>query len=163
MKHRKATWIFLGLAVIFVLIRLFVVHTVRIEGSSMDDTLKSGEVALVNCFEYRFGGTPDRGDIVECAFPDRSGTYVKRVIGLPGETVEIRDGLTYINGEYYPEDYITSISGDYSVVLGADEYLVLGDNRAESHDSRSEDMGLLKKENFLGRVCLVLSPYRELE
>jgi len=60
------------------------------------------------------------------------------------------------------EDYVSSAAADYAVTLGPDEYLVLGDNRAESHDSRSADMGLLKKENFLGRVRVVLSPYRQI-
>ena len=162
-RSRRATLIFLGLAVVFVMVRLFVVHTVRIQGSSMDATLRDGEIALVTCFDYRFGGEPARGDIVECAFPNRSGTYVKRVIGLPGERIEIRDGKTYIDGAYYAEEYVSSYAEDYAVVLGEDEYLVLGDNRAESYDSRSADMGLLKKENFLGRVRMVLSPMREID
>ena len=162
-RNYRTTFIFLGLAVAFVLVRLFVFHTVRIQGSSMDDTLRDGEIALVTCFDYRFGGGPARGDIVECSFPDRSGTYVKRVIGLPGEHIEIRGGKTYIDGAYYAEDYVSSPAENYSVVLGPDAYLVLGDNRAESHDSRSADMGLLKRENFLGRVRMVLSPFREID
>jgi len=162
-RNYRTTFIFLGLTVAFVLVRLFVFHTVRIQGSSMDDTLRDGEIALVTCFDYRFGGGPARGDIVECAFPDRSGTYVKRVIGLPGEHIEIRGGKTYIDGAYYAEDYVSSPAENYSVVLGPGAYLVLGDNRAESHDSRSADMGLLKRENFLGRVRMVLSPFREID
>lgn len=161
-RSYKATFLFLALAVTFVLLRMFVVHTVRIQGSSMDNTLRDGEIALVTGFDYRFGGKPERGDIVECAFPNRSGTYVKRVIGLPGEFIEIRNGKTYIDGEYFAEKYVSSLAEDYTVTLGKDEYLVLGDNRAESYDSRSTDMGLLKKENFLGRVRMVLSPFREI-
>ena len=161
-RSYKATFLFLALAVTFVLLRMFVVHTVRIQGSSMDNTLRDGEIALVTGFDYRFGGKPERGDIVECAFPNRSGTYVKRVIGLPGEFIEIRNGKTYIDGEYFAENYVNSRAEDYAVTLGEGEYFVLGDNRAESYDSRSADMGLLKKENFLGRVRMVLSPLREI-
>ena len=161
-RSYKATFLFLALAVTFVLLRMFVVHTVRIQGSSMDNTLRDGEIALVTGFDYRFAGKPKRGDIVECAFPNRSGTYVKRVIGLPGEFIEIRNGKTYIDGEYFAESYVNSLAEDYTVTLGEDEYLVLGDNRAESYDSRSADMGLLKKENFLGRVRMVLSPFWEI-
>ena len=87
---RGVIWIAV-FALICVLLRLFVFHLVRIQGSSMEDTLCSGEIALVTSFDYRFGAKPARGDVVECRFPGRVDTYVKRVIGLPGETVELRE------------------------------------------------------------------------
>lgn len=159
---RGLVWI-AAIALVCLLLRLFVFHLVRIEGGSMQDTLCSGEIALVTGFDYRFGATPARGDVVECRFPGRVDTYVKRVIGLPGETVEIRDGRTYIDGEAISEPYVFSIPEDYSVTLGENEYLVLGDNRSESYDSRVEDMGPIGAEDILGRVRLCAWPLHAIE
>lgn len=139
----------------------YVFHTVRIAGTSMVDTLRSGDIVLVTRFDYRTG-TVQRGDIVECSFPGRSGTYIKRVIGLPGERVEIIDSRVYINGEPLSESYASGSSKAYSAELGENEYLVLGDNRAASYDSRAEDMGFIGRENLLGRVRVVLWPFRKI-
>lgn len=159
---RGVIWIAV-FALICILLRLFVFHLVRIEGSSMEDTLCSGEIALVTSFDYRFGAKPARGDVVECRFPGRVDTYVKRVIGLPGETVELREGKTYIDGAAVSEPYVFSIAEDYSISLGEDEYLVLGDNRCESYDSRTADMGPIGKEDILGRVRLCVWPLHGVE
>lgn len=159
---RGVIWIAV-FALICILLRLFVFHLVRIEGGSMEDTLCSGEIALVTSFDYRFGAKPARGDIVECRFPGRVDTYVKRVIGLPGETVELREGKTYIDGAAVSEPYVFSIAEDYSVSLGENEYLVLGDNRCESYDSRAADMGPIGKEDILGRVRLCVWPLHGVE
>lgn len=128
----------------------------------MADSLRGGEIAFVTRFDYLFGRAPKRGDVVECSFPGRGGVYVKRVIGLPGERVEIRDGRTWIDGEPLSEPYATGPSEDYSAALGPDEYLVLGDNRAESYDSRAPEMGFIRGENMLGRVRFVLWPLRKI-
>lgn len=152
-----------GFALVCLCLHLFVFHTVRVEGTSMVDTLRSGDIVLVTRFDYAGGRQPDRGDIVECSFPGRSGTYIKRVIGLPGDTVEIIDSRTYVNGTPLSEPYATGPSEDYTAKLGVNEYLVLGDNRAESYDSRAEDMGFISGENLLGRVRLVLRPFRAIE
>ena len=159
---RGVIWIAV-FALICILLRLFVFHLVRIQGGSMEDTLCSGEIALVTSFDYRFGAKPARGDIVECRFPGRVDTYVKRVIGLPGETVELREGMTYIDGAAVSEPYVFSIAEDYSISLGEDEYLVLGDNRCESYDSRAADMGPIGKEDILGRVRLCVWPLHGVE
>ena len=159
---RGVIWIAV-FALICILLRLFVFHLVRIQGGSMEDTLCSGEIALVTSFDYRFGAKPARGDIVECRFPGRVDTYVKRVIGLPGETVELREGKTYIDGAAISEPYVFSIAEDYSVSLGENEYLVLGDNRCESYDSRAADMGPIGKEDILGRVRLCVWPLHGVE
>ena len=159
---RGVIWIAV-FALICVLLRLFVFHLVRIQGSSMEDTLCSGEIALVTSFDYRFGAKPARGDILECRFQGRVDTYVKRVIGLPGETVELREGKTYIDGAAISEPYVFSIAEDYSVSLGENEYLVLGDNRCESYDSRAADMGPIGKEDILGRVRLCVWPLHGVE
>ena len=159
---RGVVWI-TAVALVCVLLRLFVFHLVRIEGGSMEDTLCSGEIALVTSFDYRFGAKPARGDIVECRFPGRVDTYVKRVIGLPGETVELREGKTYIDGAAISEPYVFSIAEDFSISLGENAYLVLGDNRCESYDSRAADMGPIGKEDILGRVRLCVWPLHGVE
>ena len=165
-KFIRSIWptaiIVAAFALVCLSLHLFVFHIVRVEGTSMVDTLRSGDMVLVTRFDYRGSSQPKRGDIVECSFPGRSGTYIKRVIGLPGDTVEIIDSRTYINGTPLSEPYATGPSEDYSAVLAQDEYLVLGDNRAESYDSRAEDMGFISSGNLLGRVRLVLFPFRNI-
>ena len=151
----------IAFGLVCLLLHAFVFHTVRIEGTSMVDTLRSGDIVLVTRFDYAFA-EPERGDIIECSFPGRSGTYIKRVIGLPGDTIEIADSRTYINSEPLSEPYASGPSEDYSASLGDDEYLVLGDNRSESYDSRAADMGFIRSENLLGRVRAVLWPFRSI-
>ena len=159
---RGLMWIAI-VALVCVLLRLFAFHFVRIEGSSMTDTLSNGEIVLVTRFDYRFGGTPARGDIVECRFPGRVDAYIKRVIGLPGETIALRGGKTYIDGVALDEPYLFSIPEDYSITLGENQYLVLGDNRSESYDSRASDMGPIGAEDMLGRVRLSVWPLHSIE
>lgn len=149
-------------AAICLIVHFFGFHIVSIRGTSMEATLKSGDIAFVTKFDYLFGAQPERGDIVECRFEGRSDAYIKRVIGLPGETIEITDGRLYIDGVPLSEPYVSSPNADYSVCLGEDQYLVLGDNRIESYDSRSEDMGLLNKDDFIGKVRFVIYPFRSI-
>ena len=150
-------------AAVCALIHFFGFHIVTVRGTSMNETLRSGEYALVTKFDYLFGVKPRRGDIAECVFPNRSGAYIKRVIGLPGETIEISGGRLYIDGEPLSEPYVSSPAADYSVTLGEDQYLVLGDNRAESHDGRAQDMGLIGEDDFIGKVRFVIYPFRNIE
>lgn len=161
--RRRVHWFFWGAtflaALAIVLLRLMLFHTVRIEGVSMENTLSSGDIVLVQ----RMSGEPARGDIIQCRFSGRSGTYIKRVVGLPNETIELRSGTTYINGAPVSEPYLSSAADDYSIVLGADEYLVLGDNRAESYDSREADMGPISREDCIGRVVLGLWPPQRID
>lgn len=157
----KTAALLLAFGALCILTHQFVFHTVRIEGTSMVDTLRSGDIVLVTRLDYRIGEAK-RGDIVECEFPGRSGTYVKRVIGLPGDRVEIIDSRVHINGNALSESYATGSSPDYSAQLGENEYLVLGDNRTASYDSRAEDMGFIQKEHLLGRVRFVLWPFRKI-
>ena len=143
-------------------VRIYVFHVVRVEGTSMETTLNSGDLAVVTRFDYRLG-RPRRGDVVECRFPGREGTYLKRVIGLPGETVEIIDSRVYIDGVPLSEPYATGASADYRAELGMNDYLVLGDNRAESYDSRAGDMGMIHRKDILGRVRFAFPPFRIIE
>ena len=138
-------------------LRQWVFVTVRVAGTSMQDTLKAGDVVLVTRFDYREDG-PGRGDVVQCVFPGRGDTYIKRVIGLPGEAIRFSNGALTVNGRPVEEPFISSSTGDYEARLDAGEYLVLGDNRADSYDSRMADMGPLGANAFLGRVRFILWP-----
>lgn len=161
-QWKKTILVVLIFAVICVVIHLYGFHIVIIHGTSMEATLQSGEIVFVTKFDYLFGNDPERGDIVECRFEGRSDAYIKRVIGLPGETVEITDGRVYIDGAALSEPYVSSPNADYSICLGEDQYLLLGDNRMESYDSRAEDMGLLSRDDFIGKVRFVIYPFRSI-
>lgn len=135
-------------------IRTWLFSAVRIAGSSMENTLFSGDIVLISRFEKN----PRRGDVMECTFSGRSGSYVKRVVGLPGDTVEFSDGALIVNGRPLSEPYVSSETGDMRISLGTDDHFVLGDNRAESYDSRAEDMGCIRRDQFLGRARWILWP-----
>ena len=162
----KAGLIRLGFALVLAAalamgLRQWVFITMRVAGTSMQDTLMASDVALITRFDYRAGRGPERGDVVQCVFPDRSDTYIKRVIGLPGETIRFTGGLLTVNGQAVAEPYVSTATEDYEISLGDGEYLVLGDNRADSYDSRMADMGPLGADAFLGRVrCIVWPPGR---
>lgn len=140
------SWIVtLGMAVIIAFtIRTFLFEPIRVDGESMCDTLQDGEIMLVTKPEYLFGD-PQVGDVVVCHYPERGNTnFVKRVIGVPGDTITIENGVVYRNGEAVEEPYLTPgrNQGSYyditePFVLGDDEYFVCGDNRDNSHDSRN--------------------------
>ena len=139
-------------------VRRFGLGLARVTGSSMSDTLMAGDIVLVTRFDYLRGRKPVRGDVVECRFPGRADTYIKRVVGLPGEEIVFSGGGLTINGQPEIERCVSSPTDDYAILLGEDQYLALGDNRAESYDSRMPDMGPLDANAFLGRVRCVLWP-----
>ena len=158
-------------ALLALLINSFVFFFARVEGSSMLGTLKDGEVLFVWRAGYVFG-QPQRGDIVICHYPktkdggylDQKNTcYVKRVIGLPGDTVSIRQGTVYINGEALKESYLETERIDSqsmeAVVLGEGEYFLMGDNRSDSTDSRR--MGAVERGKILGKAVGVVYPFTE--
>lgn len=151
---------FLALAVavgLGLLVREYVFRLTRVAGDSMEGTLETGDLALVTRFDY-LAGPPARLDVVQVAFAGRGGKYLKRVIGLPGETVDIISGVVHINGTALDEPYARLSDDDYHISLGKDEYFVLGDNRPESYDSREEDIGAVRADAFLGRVRAVVWP-----
>ena len=133
------------------------VGTVRVAGTSMRDTLQGGDLALVTRLD-RVRRDPRRGDVVECRFPDRADTYVKRIIGLPGDEVVFANGQLTVNASPVSEPYLSTPTDDFAISLGEDEYLALGDNRAESYDSRMADMGPIGRADILGRVRWILFP-----
>ena len=132
-------------------------------GQSMDVTLSGGDTVLLNVMAYQLG-SPKRGDVISFK-PNGSTTghsSIKRIIGLPGETIQIKDGMIYIDGSVYLEkkNYpaITNpgIAAD-EIQLGEKEYFVLGDNRNNSEDSRFGDVGLVNSDYIEGKVWFVLS------
>lgn len=143
--------------VIFLLIR-FAVQNFRIEGFSMEPNFHDGEFLLVNKLVYMLHA-PDRGDVVVLRYPPvPSRDFIKRVIGLPGDRVEIMTGKVYINGEMLSEPYPLN-EGSYTygpVTVGSDEYFVLGDNRNNSSDSHS--WGMLPSKNIVGKAWFAYWP-----
>lgn len=136
-------------------------------GDSMNPVLNNGNVVLLNRIIYN-ASAPKRGDIV--AFKPKGNEnahyYVKRIIGLPGETIEIIESKIYIDGKKIDEEYETTKIEDVGVVnekmeLGNDEYFMLGDNRKSSEDSRSADVGNIKREHISGKVWFIASPRKD--
>lgn len=136
-------------------------HTI-VEGASMESTLHDEDSLYVDKIAYRFG-KPKRFDIIVFRY-DEDNYYIKRIIGLPGETVEIKDGIIYINGNKLNENYglenMDELNNTYdAVTIGEDEYYVLGDNRNHSTDSRSKDVGLVKKSQIIGKASYRIYPF----
>lgn len=151
----------LGLALVFaLLVRGYAFATYFIPSGSMRDTLQLGDQFIADKFSYRvLHEQPRRGDIVVFRHPsDTRGTWVKRVIGLPGDVVKVRDFTVYVNGEALNEDYIRERPWtDFGpVTVPKDAYFVMGDNRNNSDDSRS--WGFLPRNHLLGRAMLVYWP-----
>jgi signal peptidase I len=130
---------------------------VRVDGFSMRPTLEDGEFVLVNRLAYRFGDF-QRGDIIVFHFPmDPSQELIKRIIGLPGDTIKIENNTVQVNGQTLNEPYIAAepaYSGTWQVPEG--KLFVLGDNRNDSSDSHS--WGLLPEENVIGKAVLIYWP-----
>lgn len=169
-----------AIAIVF-LIQSFLFSFIRVDGNSMLPTLSNNEILFVTVFDVKFDGV-NRDDIVICHYPDRGITnFVKRVVGLPGDQVYRKNGVTYIQytetdekGETHtyqvPLDInnglLNSSYDDYEpYTLGEDEYFVAGDNRYNSHDSRnwndydpSDDVGPITKDMIYGHVRYVLFP-----
>jgi len=157
------------IALVIVLpIRYFLFQPFIVKGESMSPNFESGDYLIVDEISYRFS-EPQRGDIVVFKYPkDTTQRFIKRVIGLPGETVVVQNGqvtVTTVNGEsivldekYLPADLKTY--GDANTTLKTDEYFVLGDNRTYSYDSRS--WGIVPAKNIIGKAFVRLYPVTEL-
>ncbi len=142
-------------------IRSFLAEPIRVDGDSMIPTLINNEDMLVEKVSYWFHD-PARGDMVICFYPGYTESCVKRVIGLPGETVSITDGFIYIDGAALDEsDYWTGeIIGNMDpVTVGAREVFVVGDNRNGSKDSRNPYVGCIPYSKVVGRVIAVVWPF----
>ncbi len=148
------------------LVSTFVGQRTEVEGASMENTLHNGDNLIVDKLSYRFHD-PERFDIIVFPFQYQANTYyIKRIIGLPGETVQImEDGSIYINGEKLEESYGREVIQPETIgraaepiVLGEDEYFVMGDNRNNSSDSRTDIVGNIKREDIIGKAWLRIWP-----
>lgn len=141
----------------------FAFQTVTVIGPSMNSTLKDGELVIVNKLTYKFEDI-DRYDIVAYSLVEKDGYFdIKRVIGLPGEKISIKDGVININGQPLDNSVINEkilVSGiaKKEISLGEDEYFLIGDNVNNSEDSRYTNIGSVSKVEILGKVCFVLTP-----
>lgn len=148
------------------LVITFIGQRTEVDGSSMEPTLSDGDNLIVDKISYRFRD-PQRFDIIVFPFKFKENTYfIKRIIGLPGETVRIdEEGNIYIDGGLLEESYgreiiradKIGIAAD-EIVLGEDEYFVMGDNRNSSQDSRTEVVGNIKREDIIGRAWIRIWP-----
>ena len=161
--------VLLAVVALALLIRHFLFEPIRVKGSSMLSTLNNGEMMLVTKAEYHLG-EPERHQVVICHYPNRyvgrwkliRQYFVKRIIALPGETIEVRDGVVHINGDPLSEPYLdpahtTRAYQMAPVTLGANEYFVMGDNRDNSNDSRR--IGPIDRSMVVGRVRQVFYPF----
>lgn len=142
----------------------FVGQRTRVNGQSMETTLQDGDNLIVDKISYRFHD-PSRYDIIVFPYKYEENTfYIKRIIGLPGETVQVKDGYTYINGKKLTSDiYGREVMDEPGIAeepikLGSDEYFVLGDNRNHSQDSRDPYVGVLKRSDLMGRAFVRIYP-----
>ena len=174
------------LALVVLIVLQATVRNFKVEGSSMAPTLESGQFLVVDQASFlkfdrerlsrvvpfwkvdeaepEFVFTPpERGEIIVFRYPrDTTKDFVKRVLGLPGETVEVRSGTVYVNGEAIREQYLRRLDGSSvpPLILGEKEYYVIGDNRRNSNDSRA--WGAVPEENIVGRVWLVYWPWDDI-
>lgn len=151
-------------AVCVMVIPRYVVQRTIVSGSSMEETLLDGDNLLVDKFSYLIG-SPDRFDVVVFyPYGQKDGEYfVKRVIGLPGETIQIIGDTIYINGEVLEENFgkdPITVQGiaEEPLTLGEDEYFLMGDNREVSYDSRYEEVGPVHENLIVGRALVRIWP-----
>lgn len=141
----------------------FVAYHTSVEGSSMEPALSNTDQVVIEKMSYYFHD-PERFDVIVFPF-DENVSYIKRVIGLPGESVQIQDGYVYINGKKLDDSYGNERMEDAGVaneeiLLGENEYFVLGDNRNASVDSRKVDVGVVHRDKIQGKAWLRFWPWK---
>lgn len=175
-KNKKYAWVkevlstviyLAAVTIAALLIVKYVGQRTQVIGPSMESTLTNGDNLIVDKISYRFKD-PKRFDIIVFPFQYKENTYyIKRIIGLPGETVQVVDGQILINGEVLEESYgkevmqSSGIAAD-PIQLGDNEYFVLGDNRNNSSDSRDPSVGIIKRENIIGRAFVRIWPLNKI-
>ena len=162
-KGREAlSWVLCiaGAMVLALLLRLFVFELATVDGQSMEPTLHSYQALFVEKVS-RYSGNIERGQILIVNYPNEDGVFVKRVVGLPGDEVEVKGGYLYVNGERRDENYINCGNGgmDYEMekqTVPKDHYFVMGDNRNDSMDSHI--VGPISKDMIIGHAVCVIWP-----
>ncbi len=148
--------------IIFFGVRMFIAIPVQADGISMYPTVDNKDVVLVNKLAYLFKD-PEYQDIIIFPYDDNE-VYIKRVIGMPGDEIDMKDGYLYINGEKYVDEYggILMAYGDreYPITLEEDMYYVLGDNRDVSKDSRYSSVGDISKDEIIGKAVFTYFPFK---
>ena len=170
-EQEQSIWRSLGGTLLYLLVIVlltwvivtFVGQRTKVDGHSMEPTLSDGDNLIVDKLSYRFRD-PERYDIIVFPYQHAENTYyIKRIIGLPGETVQVIDGYMYINGKKLDEHYGAEVMEDPGIAaepitLGEDEYFVLGDNRNASADSRDPSVGVISGKDIVGRAWLRIWP-----
>ncbi|MDP2669334.1 MAG: signal peptidase I [bacterium] len=166
-KKESTAWEIIKVIIISLLIvipiRTWIAQPFIVEGASMEPNFHNGEYLIIDELSYAFG-VPKRGEVIIFRYPlQPSEFFIKRIIGLPGETVEIKDNEIFINSVLVPEQYLPKnlqTGPDKTVQLEDNQYFVMGDNRTASSDSRV--WGPLPKKNITGRVFLRLWPLNKI-
>ncbi|MDD2505355.1 MAG: signal peptidase I [Bacilli bacterium] len=139
---------------IIIIIRTFIATPIRVNGTSMETTLHNGETMILNKLGMKTSGI-NRWDII--VLETDSGHLIKRVIGMPGESIKYLDGILYIDNQEIEDNYSLTTTDDFEeVIIGQNEYFVMGDNRYLSQDSRV--IGPVKKEDIKGKTNIILFP-----
>ncbi|MDO8530013.1 MAG: signal peptidase I [bacterium] len=171
-KYLFVAWDFVKIIIIAALIvlpiRYFIFQPFIVKGESMVPNFHSGDYLIIDEISYAFGN-PQRGDVVVLKYPlDPSQRFIKRIVGLPGETVQVKDGMITISKDgntfvldekkYLPD--LASTDGDVNLTLGEDKYFVLGDNRQFSYDSRR--WGALPEKDIIGKALFRVFPIKQI-
>jgi len=152
-KFLKECWPYMVIFVLVILTRTFLITPVKVNGSSMDNTLQDGEIMLL----YKLAKI-ERNDIVVIDKSVQGSNLIKRIIAMPGEKVSCENGAIFINGKRFNDKYANGITSDFEeITLKDDEYFVLGDNRLVSEDSRS--FGPVKKKDVSGEANIIIYPF----
>lgn len=154
---------------VVVTIRVFIFDPVRVDGPSMNNTLVDGEVVILNKLQYRKTDIK-RYDIVVVKVEGKK--IIKRVIGLPGETIEIKNNKVYANGVELDNSFTSSVTADFTKEefektvgfkkLQAEQYFILGDNRDVSLDSRYSEVGAVTKDQIVGKAAIIVWPINKI-
>ena len=174
-EQEQSIWRSLGGTLLYLLVIVlltwvivtFVGQRTKVDGHSMEPTLSDGDNLIVDKLSYRFRD-PERYDIIVFPYQHAENTYyIKRIIGLPGETVQVIDGYMYINGKKLDEHYGAEVMEDPGIAaepikLGDDEYFVLGDNRNHSSDRRVASVGVLTRDMLIGRAWVRIYPFNKI-
>lgn len=167
-KSKLGEWIRdMIIAIVLAMVVLMLFKPVMVKQHSMEPNFYAGDYLIVARQAYSFSGSPEHGDVIvfKTELTDEEGNdknLIKRVIAVPGDTVEIRDGYVYLNGELLDEPYLMEpgVSGTMdAMTIPENMYFCCGDNRAVSNDSRGSQVGLVSEDDIVGKVVLRLYPF----